>query len=135
MVASSNEIATTLSEPIGHLPVLGDLPGHDAVVEPRHPVIPLERHVPPLSDLLAQRLYLPDLVGAARKDLGRVSIPSPGIGEPDVRHAVCWRLQLGEVPLLPAIGGYFHGLDGAAAGPCQPADLVESLAGQLLCAG
>src|SRR6266850_2178738 len=131
----SSRIVTSLSEPIGHLPVLGDLPGHDAVVEPRYSVISLDRHVPPLGDLLSQRLHLPDLVGGARQDLGRVAIPIPGIAEPHVRHAMCGPLELGEVPLFPAIGGYFHGLDGAGAGPGQPGDLVEAFAGQLLCAG
>src|SRR5262249_9722291 len=84
----SSRIVTSLSEPIGHAPVLGDLPGHNAVVEPGHSVISLHRHVPPLGDLLSQRLHLPDLVGGARKNLGRVSIPSPLIAEPDVRHAL-----------------------------------------------
>src|SRR5262249_35236451 len=89
----SSRIVTSLSEPIGHAPVLGDLPGHNAVVEPGHSVISLHRHVPPLGDLLSQRLHLPDLVGGARKNLGRVSIPSPLIAEPDVRHALWCRLE------------------------------------------
>src|SRR5206468_11280521 len=84
----SSRIVTSLSEPIGHAPVLGDLPGHNAVVEPGHSVISLHRYVPPLGDLLSQRLHLPNLVGGARKNLGRVSIPSPLIAEPDVRHAL-----------------------------------------------
>src|SRR4029453_4626302 len=88
-----------------------------------------------LGDLLSQRLHLPDLVGGARKNLGRVSVPSPLVAEPDVRHALRRRLELGAVPLLPAIGGDLDGLNGAPAGPGQPADLVESLAGQLLPAG
>src|SRR6202163_425864 len=128
----SNRIAASLSEPIGHLPVLGDLPRHDAVVYPRH--VP-NRLVPELGDLLQRQLLLPDLVGAARKKVGLVSIPIPLISEPDVRHALWGHLELGGVPLLPAIGGDLHGLDGAAAGPSQPGDLVGSLAGQLLCAG
>src|ERR1700752_2846001 len=131
----SSRIVTSLSEAIGHAPVLGDLPGHDAVVEPGHSVISLHRHVPPLGDLLPQRLHLPDLVGGARKNLGRASIPSPLIAEPDVRHALWCVLELGEVPLLPAIGGYLHGTNGAPAGPGQPADLVESAVAQLLSAG
>src|SRR5262245_37547140 len=131
----SSRSVTSLSEPIGHAPVLGDLPGHNAVVEPGHPVISLHRHVPPLGDLLSQRLYLPDLVGGARQNLGRASIPSPLIAEPDVRHALWCRLELGEVPLLPAISGYLHGTNGAPAGPGQPADLVEAAAAQLLSAG
>src|SRR4029434_4310370 len=60
---SSSEIVTTLSEPIGHAPVPGDLPGQNAVVEPGHSVISLHRHVTPLGDLLSQRLLLRDLVG------------------------------------------------------------------------
>src|SRR5262249_14407532 len=131
----SGGIAAGLSEPIGHLPVLGDPPRHDAVVEPRHSVVPLERHVMILGDLLSRRLHLPDLVGGARKNLGLVSIPSPLIGEPDVRHALWSPLELGDVPLLPAVGGDFHGTNGAPAGPGQPGDLVESAAGELLCAG
>src|SRR5262245_27896973 len=127
-----SRIVTGLSEPIGHLPVLGDLPGHDAVVEPGHSVISLHRHFPPLGDLLSQRLHLPDLVGGARKNLGLPSIPSPRIAEPHMRHALWRRLELGEVPLLPAVGGDFHGPNGAPAGPGQPADLVEPLSGQLL---
>src|SRR5215813_10422108 len=55
-------IVTTLSEPIGHAPVLGDLPRHNAVVQPRHSVISFKRHVPELGDLLSRWLYLPDLV-------------------------------------------------------------------------
>src|SRR5262245_4378541 len=125
-------MVTNLSEPIGHAPVPRDLPGHDAVVEPGHSVIPLERLVPVLGDLLARRLLLADLVGAARKNLGFGSIPSPRIAEPDVRHALWRALELGAVPLLPAIGGDLHGTNGAPAGPGQPADLVESAAGQSL---
>src|SRR5499426_2068273 len=130
-----SRIVTSLSEPIGHAPVLGDLPWHNAVVEPGHSVIPLHRHVPPLGDLLSQRLHLPDLVGGTRQNLGRVAIPGPLIAEPHVRHALRSVLQLGVGPLLPAIGGDLDGLDGAAAGPGQPADLVEAFAGQLLSAG
>src|SRR5215813_2972148 len=132
---SNSRIVTNLSEPIGHAPIPGDLPGHDAVVEPGHPVISLRGHIPPLGDLLSQRLHLPELVGGARKNLGRASIPSPLIAEPDVRHALWCGLELGEVPLPPAIGGYLHGTNGAPAGPGQPADLVEPATGQLLSAG
>src|SRR5947209_13769076 len=62
----SSTIVASLSEPIGHTPVPGDPPRHHAVVQPRHSVISLKRHVPVLSDLLSCRLHLPDLVGAAR---------------------------------------------------------------------
>src|SRR5207245_2547895 len=104
----SSRIVASLSEPIGHTPVPGDPPRHHAVVQPRHSVISLKRHVPVLSDLLSRRLHLPDLVGAARKNLGLVSIPIPLIAEPGVRHALCSPLELGKVPLPPAIGGYLH---------------------------
>src|SRR5215471_2550462 len=134
-LARSTKITTSLSEPIGHAPVLGNPPRHNAVVQPRHSVISLKRHVPVLGDLLSRRLLLPDLVGAARKNLGLVSIPIPLIAKPGVRHALCSPLDLGAVPLPPAIGGYLHGTNGAPAGPGQPADLVESAAGQLLSAG
>src|SRR6266478_8379002 len=128
-------IAASLSEPIGHTSVPGDLPRHHAVVQAGHSVISLERHVPVFGDLLSRRLHLPDLVGAARENLGLVSIPIPRIAEPGVRHALRSSLDLGAVPLPPAIGGYLHGTNGAPAGPCQAADLVESAAGQLLSAG
>src|SRR5271154_1928912 len=126
---------TSLSESIGHAPVLGDLPRHNAVVQPRHSVFSLKRHVPVLGDLFSRGLHLPDLVGAARNNLGLVSIPIPRIAEPGVRHALWSPLELGGVPLPPTIGGYLHGMNGAPAGPGQPADLVESAAGQLLSAG
>src|SRR5215471_7308921 len=131
----SSTIARSLSEPIGHAPVPGDPPRHNAVVEPRHSVIPIKRLVPVLGDLLSRRLHLPDLVGAARKNLGLVSIPIPRIAEPAVRHGLWSPLDLGGVPLPPAIGGHFHGTNGAPAGPGQPADLVESAARQLLSTG
>src|SRR5277367_4580153 len=70
----SNRVAASLSEPIGHLPVLSDPPRHDAIVEPRH--VP-NRLLKEFGDLLQHRLLLPDLVGAARKKLGLVSIPIP----------------------------------------------------------
>src|SRR5262245_62048298 len=132
---SSSGIATILGEAIADTSVPGHFPGHDAVDQPGHPVVPLDGHFPPPGDLLAQRLPLPDLVDAARHDHGLGSVPLPRIGEPDVRHAQRRVLELGAVPLLPAVGGYFHGLDGAAAGPGQPADLVEPGAGQPLRAG
>src|SRR5258707_4949239 len=125
----SNRIAASLSEPIGHLPVLGDLPWHDAVVEPWHvPDGPIKE----LGDLLQRRLLLPDLVGAARYNLGLVAIPIPLISEPDVRHALWSHLELGGIPLLPAIGGDLHRLDCAAAGARQPRDLIRCPSRQLL---
>src|SRR6202158_4722135 len=119
-------MVTNLSEPIGHAPVPGDLPRHNAVVQPRHSVISFKRHVPVLGDLLSRRLHLPDLVGAARKNLGLVSIPIPLIAEPGVRHALWSPLELGRVPLPPAIGGYLHGTNRAPAGPGTPHDFTES---------
>src|SRR5471032_464 len=131
----SNAIATNLSESIGHSPISVYPPGHHAVVQPRHSVVSIKRHVPVFGDLLSRRLLLPDLVGAAGNDLGFVAIPMPRITEPCVRHALRRRLDLGAVPLPPAIGGHLHVTNGAPAGPGQPADLVKSAAGQLLSAG
>src|SRR5580704_13762630 len=54
---TSSAIAASLSEPIGHAPVLGDFPGHHAVVQPGYSVIPLKRYVPVLGDLLSRRLH------------------------------------------------------------------------------
>src|SRR5258705_10450690 len=118
-------IAASLSEPIGHTSVPGDLPRHHAVVQSGHAVISLERHVEVFGDLLSRRLHLPDLVGAAGKNLGFVAIPIPRIAEPGMRHALWRPLDLGAVPLLPAIGGYFHAANGAPAWPSQSADLVK----------
>src|SRR6185369_793682 len=132
MTLPSSRIVSTLSglrtssllrEPIGHTPVSGDFPGHHAVVEPRNPVVPIERLFPPVGDLLAHRLPLPDLVDAARHDSGFGSIPPPLVGESHVRHALRNVLEFRLVPLLAAIGGHFHGLDGATTGPVKPADL------------
>ena len=50
-------------------------------------------------------------------------------------HALRRPLDLGLVPTLATVGGHFHQLDFAAAGPGQAADLVEAAAGQLLSAG
>src|SRR5690606_10612382 len=77
-LVSISEIATILSglrsssalrEPIGHAPVLRNSPRHDAVVEPGHAVVALERNIPPIRDFFAQWLPLPDVVDAARHDL------------------------------------------------------------------
>src|SRR4029077_18561725 len=122
----SSAIATSLSEPIGHTPVPGDPPRHHAVVQARHSVISIEWHVPVLGDLLSRRLLLSDFVGAAGKNLGFVSVPIPHIAEPCVRHALWSGLDLGAVPLIPAIGGPFHGANSAAAGPGEPSNLVIS---------
>src|SRR5215471_5446211 len=105
-ISDANAIGRTLREPIGHAPVPGDLPGLDAVVQPRHAERLVVGFVPVLGDLLARRLRLSDLVDAPRHDL-------------------C---------LLAAVNGHFHLLDVAAAGPGQAANLVEALAGQPLVA-
>src|SRR5262245_13096873 len=81
----SSRIVTNLSEPIGHAPVLGDLPGHNAIVEPGHSVVSLRRHVPPRGDLLSQRLHLDHLVRAPQKNRRRASITLPLVAEPDGR--------------------------------------------------
>src|SRR5437867_2564751 len=52
-----------------------------------------------------------------------------------MRHTLRRALDLGGVPVTPAIGGYLHLANGAPTGPGQAADLVEALAGQLLTAG
>src|SRR5712672_3025105 len=76
-LARSSAIVTSLSEPIGHTPIPADPPRHNAVVQPEHSVVSIERHVPVLGDLLSRRLHLPDLVGAAGKNLGLIAIPIP----------------------------------------------------------
>src|SRR4029077_13051094 len=90
--------------------------------------------VPELGDLCARRLNLTDLVRAARLELRLVSVPVPLIGETGMGHALWRSLELSLVPFLAAVGRHFHQLDRAATGPGQAADLVETLAGQLLVA-
>ena len=96
----SSRNGKTLSKPIFPAPIPADPPRHDAVVQPGHSVISLERHVPVLGDLLSRRLHLPYLVGAARKDLRLVSVPIPPIAEPGKRHP----LRL----MIPGFEGIFH---------------------------
>src|SRR6202521_5118324 len=52
-----------------------------------------------------------------------------------MRHSICRRPKLGVLPTPAAVGGYFHLANGAATGPSQATDLVESRAGQLLSRG
>src|SRR5687768_16209606 len=127
----SNRNGRTLSKPIFHAPILADPPRHNAVVQSGHSVISLKRHVPVLGDLLSRWLRLPDVVGAARKDLRLVSVPIPPIAEPGERHPLWRPLEFGAVPLPTAIGGDLDELDRSPTGPGQAADLVESAAGQL----
>src|SRR6185503_3383805 len=122
----------TLRVPIGHAPVTGDLPGLNAVVQPRHAECFIEGLVPVFGDLCARRLSLTDLVRAARLELRFASVPIPLIGKTGMGHTLWRSPELGLVPFLAAIGRHFHQLDRAAAGPGQAADLVETLAGQLL---
>src|SRR6185503_9998635 len=131
-MSRTNAIGRTLRVPIGHAPVPGDLPGLNAVVQPRHVERLIVRLVPVLGDLLARRLNLTDLVGAPRQELGLVAVPGPRVAETGMRHSLRRALELGLVPLLAAVGGDFHLLDRAAARPGQAADLVEAAAGELL---
>ena len=80
-------------------------------------------------------LNLAELVGAAQHELGLFSVPIPLIAEPGMRHAVGRPLNLGVVPAPPAVGGHLHPADGSPTRPGQTADLVESVAGQLLSPG
>src|SRR5207244_2758951 len=115
--------------------IRGDPPGLNAVVQPRHAECGIEGLVPVLGDLFARRLNLTDLVRAARQELRLVSVPIPLIGETGMSHTLWRSLELSLVPFLAAVGGHFHLLDGAATGPGQAADLVESATGQLLSSG
>src|SRR5437867_571293 len=124
----------TLRVPIGHAPVLGDPPGLNAVVQPRHAECFIEGLVPVLGDLCARRLNLTDLIRAARLELRFVSVPIPLIGKTGMGHTLWRSLELSLVPFLATVGRHFHQLDSAATGPGQAADLVETLAGQLLSA-
>src|SRR6187401_1275885 len=132
---STNANGRILREPIGHAPVARDVPRLNTVVQPGHAESLIVGFVPVLGDLSACRLDLPQFVGAAREELCLVAVPIPLIAEPGKGHALRRAFELGFVPFLPAVGGHLHQFDGAAAGPRQPADLVEALAGQPLFAG
>src|SRR5688572_15160663 len=133
--SSTNANGSILREPIGHAPVVRDVPRLNTVIQPGHPECLIVGLVPILGDLGARRLRLTQFVGAARQNLGFVSVPIPLIAETGKGHALRRALELGLVPFLPAIGGYLHRFDSAATRPRQPADLVKALAGQPLFAG
>src|SRR4029077_7487088 len=130
--ANANAIRKTLRVPIGHAPVLGDPPRLNAVVQPRHAECFIKGLVPVLGDLCARRLRLTDLVRAARLELRFVPVPFQLIAKTGMGHALWRSPELSLVPFLAAVGRHFHQLDRAATGPGQAADLVETLAGQLL---
>src|SRR5438067_8478228 len=124
----------TLRVSIGHAPVLVDPPGLNTIDQPLHAQRFIEGLVPVRGDLCARRLNLTDLVSAARLELRFVSVPIPLIGKTGMGHTLWRSLELSLVPFLAAVGRHFHQLDRAATGPGQAADLVETLAGQLLSA-
>src|SRR5262245_60199252 len=109
----------TLSMPIGHAPVARDFPGLNGVVQPRHAERFIERLVPVLGDLFSRRLHRTQFVRAARLELGFPSVPIPLITEPSVRHSLRRSLDLSVVPVLAAVGGHLHLLDGVATCPGQ----------------
>src|SRR5262245_64384154 len=113
----SNTNGRTLSKPIGHAPVFGDLPGLNRVVQSRHAECGIQGLVPVFRDLCSRRLNLTDFVRAARLNLGLLAVPIPRVTEPAMRHALRDALDLGVVPAPATIGGHFHLLDGAATGP------------------
>src|SRR5258707_8385202 len=93
----------TLRVPICHAPVLGDPPGLNAVVQPRHAECFIEGLVPILGDLCARRLNLTDLVRAARLELRVVSVPMPLIGKTSMGHTLRRSPELSLVPSLAAV--------------------------------
>ena len=60
------------------------------------------------GDLFARRLNLSDLVRAARKELGLLSVPIPLTSESRMRHALRRPLVLGNVPAPASFGGHLH---------------------------
>src|SRR5687767_1117945 len=125
----------TLSVPIAHAPIATDPPWLNGVVEPGHAERAIERPVPILGDLRARRLDLADLVGAAREDLGLVSVPVPRKRESRVRHALRGSLNLRGAPARAAVGRDFDFSDGSAARPREASDLVEPAPRELVSAG
>src|SRR5678815_483947 len=134
-ISTTTANARILCEPIRHAPVARDAPRLNAVVQPGHAECLIVRFVPVFGDLGTRRLRLTDFVGAARQDLCLVSVPIPLIAETGKGHALRRALELGLVPFLPAVGRDLDQFDRTAARPRQPADFVEALARQLLCAG
>src|SRR6185503_12967783 len=106
--SSTNANGRRLGEPIGHLPVARDAPRLNAVVQPRHAEGLIVGFVPVLGELGAHRLHLAQFVGAAREDLGLVSVPRPLIAETGKGHALRRALELGLVPFLPAVRSEEH---------------------------
>src|SRR4029450_101676 len=126
---ASNANGRTLSVPIGHAPVAGNSPRLNAVVQSRHRERFIVGFVPVLGELCARRLSLTYFVRAARHNLRLASVPVPHEAKARMRHALWCAFELGLAPRLAAVGRHFHQLDGAAAGPGQPANLVKALAG------
>src|ERR1700682_3134086 len=94
----------TLRVPIGHAPFLGDPPGLNAVVQPRHAECFIEGLVPELGDLGWGRLNLADLVRPARLELGFVAVPIPLIRKTGMGHSLWRSPELSLVPFLAAVG-------------------------------
>src|SRR5215510_10273390 len=88
----------TLSKPIRHAPVSGDLPRLNRVVQSRYAECGIQGLVPVFRDLCARRLNLTDFVGAARLNLGLLPVPIPHVTEPAMRHALRDALDLGIFP-------------------------------------
>src|SRR5215831_5868620 len=131
----NNSNGRTLSKPIGHAPVSGDLPRLNRVVQSRHAERGIQGFVPVFGDLCSRRLNLTQFVRAARLNLGLLPVPIPRVTEPGMRHAMRDPFDLGVVPAPATVGGHFHLLDGSATGPGQAANLVESAARKLVSSG
>src|SRR5262245_13051828 len=120
--------ASLSGEAIGDAPIAGDVPRHDGVVQARDAERLVERFVEVLGDLGARRLHRTEFVRAARHDDGLGAVPVPRKAEPRERHALWRAFELRHLPALAVVGRHLDLADGAAAGPGQPADLVEALA-------
>src|SRR5262249_22626396 len=132
MPPSSNTNDRTLSDRIVNAPIARDSPRLNGIVVAWHVERPIRRRVEELGDLGSCRLHLAQFVRAARKDLGFSSIPIPVESELGMRHAIGRPVNLGIFPALAAVGGDLHLANSPATGPGQAANLVESLARQLL---
>src|SRR3569623_589432 len=97
-LATSRKTGTSLSEPIGHTSVPGDLPRHHGVVVHGRSERWRVSHAQGLGDLLDGRLNLPQLVGGARKKHVLATVPVPHQAEPCVRHGMRGALELRGMP-------------------------------------
>src|SRR5690606_20885979 len=113
---------------IENLSALRDLPGLDRIV-----VIGGSR-APHFPQLAIARLDKASAVCGAALQNNRRTVPHPIDIESRDAFIQYWGLKPVRLPVLASIKGHIDRFDLATAGPCQAADVVETLAHQRLAA-